>query len=73
MRTRYANSADFDRDARYVLPIVLKWDHDGVKIQIRFTALKEVRACMRSVLSKADWPTLPVGTTVTLPLRLSAR
>lgn len=73
LRACYENSADFARSARYVLPIVLKWDHDGVKIQIRSSALKEVRACMRSVLSKADWPTLPVGTTVTLPLRLSAR
>ena len=72
LRRCYEDSRAFESDAHFDLPVVLKWDTDGVKIQIRNPALKNVRACMREVLSEVDWPKLPVGSTVTLPIRLSS-
>ena len=72
LRRCYEDSRAFESDAHFDLPVVLKWDTDGVKIQIRNPALKNVRACMREVLSEVDWPKLPVGSAVTLPIRLSS-
>lgn len=72
LRLCYEHSRAFESDAHFDLPVVLKWDTDGVKIQIRNPALKSVRACMREVLSEVEWPALPVGSTVTLPIRLSS-
>ena len=74
LRTCYERSDDFDRTARYVFSVVLEWTSSGV--QVRLTGggrLADLKACFESVLRRADWPELPQGTTITLPLRLSAQ
>ncbi|MGH1345611.1 MAG: VIT and vWA domain-containing protein [Nannocystales bacterium] len=73
LRACYERSSDFSRNTRYVFPIELEWTADGVEVRTTAGALKNVKACFKSVLLRADWPDLPAGTKITFPLRLSAQ
>lgn len=73
LRTCYERSDDFNRNARYAFSVVLDWTSSGVELRITGGELAELKACFESVLRRADWPELPEGTTITLPLRLSAQ
>ena len=71
LRACYETSPKFESNTWFDFPVVLHWERDGVKVQLRNRKLPSVRACMRRVLERVDWPAYPEGTTVTLPLRLS--
>lgn len=73
LRTCYERSTEFSRNARHVFVVELEWTPSGIEVHLDDGALKDVKACLASVLRKADWPALPVGTTIALPLRLSAQ
>jgi len=73
LRVCYERSPEFSRSARYVFPLELEWTLSGVEVRSTEGALKDVKACFESVLLEADWPDLPIGTTIIFSLRLSAQ
>lgn len=73
LRGCYLHSDDFDRGTHHDLRVVLTWSADG-GVQVALTTesdlSEELLECVEFQLSRADWPDLADGTSVTIEFRL---
>jgi Ca-activated chloride channel family protein len=74
LRTCYAASASFSREARHPLRFRLSWSASGgVEITIVAGSIDEsTDACLVRALQAIAWPRQPEGTSIDVPLTLSA-
>jgi hypothetical protein len=73
IRRCYAASTYFDRDDRHTFTVRISFARGGVTLELVGSIGDETTdACIRTALRAAAWPSLKSGSTVEIPLHLSA-